>query len=73
MKARAFFSPGRYVREATKTARGTRLVSGAGRPPRNRYFFAGGFPAPTTLRSNFPLLWAKNRHSEALSQLVVWR
>jgi CHAT domain-containing protein len=33
-----------------------------------RYFFAGAFPVSTGLRSNFPLLSTKKRHSEALSQ-----
>jgi hypothetical protein len=37
------------------------------------YFFAGAFPSSTTLRSNFPLLSAKNTHSEAVSQAVVCR
>ncbi len=48
-------------------------LRGAPDVPRTPYFFAGAFPAGTGLRSNFPLLWAKNTHSEAASQLVVCR
>jgi hypothetical protein len=43
------------------------------RSPSPPYFFAGAFPASTSLRSNFPLLSAKSTQSEALSQLVVCR
>src|SRR5436190_23887870 len=58
----------RQRQDASRSHRGLIRESLRGSP--DPYFFAGAF-APTTLRSNFPVLWAKNTHSEALSQLVV--